>query len=65
MNEQIRRTAFARARRHLRHPTELKTSAQKNKRPVRIASDRPLNLILAVTYVPAQFPAQYHRPGKA
>ena len=24
-----------------------------------------LNLILAVTYVPASFPAQYHRPGKA
>jgi hypothetical protein len=22
-------------------------------------------LILAVTYVPASFPAQYHRPGKA
>jgi hypothetical protein len=22
-------------------------------------------LILAVTYVPAQLPAQYHRPGKA
>jgi len=26
---------------------------------------RPLNLILAVTYVPASFPAQYHRPCKA
>jgi hypothetical protein len=26
---------------------------------------RPLILILAVTYVPAQLPAQYHRPGKA
>jgi hypothetical protein len=24
-----------------------------------------LILILAVTYVPASFPAQYHRPGKA
>ena len=32
------------------------------KRDVRM---RPLNLILAATYVPAQLPAQYHRLSKA
>jgi hypothetical protein len=40
-------------------------SATKTKKAGPILSDRPLNLILAVTYVPASFPAQYHRPGKA
>ena len=30
-----------------------------------IARSLFLILILAVTYVPASFPAQYHRPGKA
>ena len=37
----------------------------KTKRPHSRLRMRPLNLILAVTYVPASFPAQYHRPGKA
>jgi hypothetical protein len=35
---------------------------------IKKGSDRSepfLSLILAVTYVPASFPAQYHRPGKA
>ena len=39
--------------------------ANKSKKAGPIESDRPLNLILAVTYVPASFPAQYHRPSKA
>lgn len=30
-----------------------------------IFSDRPLDLIPAVTYVPTQLPVQYHRPGEA
>ena len=28
-------------------------------------SERPFNLILAVTYVPTQLPVQYHRPCEA
>ena len=38
---------------------------QKQKGRTRDLRMRPLNLILAVTYVPASFPAQYHRPCKA
>jgi hypothetical protein len=40
-------------------------SPQKQKGRTRDLRMRPLNLILAVTYVPASFPAQYHRPCKA
>jgi hypothetical protein len=39
--------------------------AHKIKKAANACSVAAFNLILAVTYVPASFPAQYHRPGKA
>jgi hypothetical protein len=40
-------------------------SAPQKKAAVAFANAAFVNLILAVTYVPASFPAQYHRPGEA
>ncbi len=40
------------------------TSAKQKGRPERIGTAF-CKLLLAATYVPASFPAQYHRPGEA
>ncbi len=38
---------------------------QKRKEPESVAVIPAQELILAVTYVPAPFPTQYHRPSEA